>query len=128
MIFGIGTDLIKITRIKNINSLEKFALKILSKNELDLFDSLSNDKKITFISKQFAGKEAFSKALGTGISAGIRFKEIEILRDEKGKPIFTAINSLKSFMLNLGITRTHISITDEREYAMAFAILEKWKI
>ncbi|MFL2710549.1 MAG: holo-ACP synthase [Gammaproteobacteria bacterium] len=125
MIFGIGTDLIKITRIKNINSLEKFALKILSKNELDLFDSLSNDKKITFISKQFAGKEAFSKALGTGISAGIRFKEIEILRDEKGKPIFTAINSLKSFMLNLGITRTHISITDEREYAMAFAILEK---
>lgn len=125
MIFGIGTDLIKITRIKNINSLEKFALKILSKNELDLFDSLSNDKKITFISKQFAGKEAFSKALGTGISAGIRFKEIEILRDEKGKPIFTAINSLKSFMLNLGITRTHISITDEREYAMGFAILEK---
>ena len=87
--------------------------------------SLSNDKKVSFISKQFAGKEAFSKALGTGISAGIRFKEIEILRDEKGKPIFTAINSLKSFMLNLGITRTHISITDEREYAMAFAILEK---
>lgn len=125
MIFGIGTDLIKITRIKNIHSLEKFALKILSENELDLFDSLSNDKKITFISKQFAGKEAFSKALGTGLSAGIRFKEIEILRDEKGKPKFTAINSLKSFMQNLGITRTHISITDEREYAMAFAILEK---
>ena len=125
MIFGIGTDLIKIKRIKNINSLEKFALKILSENELNLFNSLSNDKKITFISKQFAGKEAFSKALGTGISAGIRFKEIEILRDEKGKPIFTAINSLKSFMLNLGITRTHISFTDEREYAMAFAILEK---
>ena len=125
MIFGIGTDLIKIKRIKNINSLEKFALKILSENELDLFNSLSNDKKVSFISKQFAGKEAFSKALGTGISEGIRFKEIEILRDEKGKPIFTAINSLKSFMLNLGITRTHISITDEREYAMAFAILEK---
>ena len=125
MIFGIGTDLIKIKRIKNINSLEKFALKILSENELDLFNSLSNDKKITFISKQFAGKEAFSKALGTGISAGIRFKEIEILRDEKGKPIFTAMDSLKSFMLNLGITRTHISFTDEREYAMAFAILEK---
>jgi len=125
MIFGIGTDLIKIKRIKNINSLEKFALKILSENELDLFNSLSNDKKVSFISKQFAGKEAFSKALGTGISEGIRFKEIEILRDEKGKPIFTAINSLKSFMLNLGITRTHISFTDEREYAMAFAILEK---
>ena len=125
MIFGIGTDLIKIKRIKNINSLEKFAKKILSENELNLFNSLSNDKKVTFISKQFAGKEAFSKALGTGISAGIRFKEIEILRDEKGKPIFTAINSLKSFMLNLGITRTHISFTDEREYAMAFAILEK---
>ena len=125
MIFGIGTDLIKIKRIKNIHSLEKFAKKILSENELNLFNSLSNDKKVTFISKQFAGKEAFSKALGTGISEGIRFKEIEILRDEKGKPIFTAINSLKSFMLNLGITRTHISITDEREYAMAFAILEK---
>ena len=124
MIFGIGTDLVEIKRIESINSIDKFANKILSKNELSLFNSLKEEKKITFLSKQFAGKEAISKAIGTGITKQTRFKDIEILRDENGKPILNAIDGFKKYMNDLGITKTHVSLSDERNYAIAFAVLE----
>tara|TARA_B000000475_G_scaffold232316_1_gene198491 strand:- start:183 stop:560 length:378 start_codon:yes stop_codon:yes gene_type:complete len=125
MIFGIGTDLVEIKRIESINSIDKFANKILSKNELSIFNSLKEEKKITFLSKQFAGKEAISKAIGTGITKQTRFKDIEILRDENGKPILNAIDGFKKYMNDLGITKTHVSLSDERNYAIAFAVLEK---
>ena len=124
MIFGIGTDMVEINRIKNINSIDRFAKKILSKNELNFFNSLKQEKKITYLSKQFAGKEAVSKAIGTGITKLTRFKDIEILRDEKGKPILNAVDSFKKYMSDLGITKTHVSLSDERKYAIAFAVLE----
>ena len=125
MIFGIGTDLVEIKRIESINSIDKFANKILSKNELSIFNSLKEEKKITFLSKQFAGKEAISKAIGTGITKQTRFKDIEILRDENGKPILNPIDGFKKYMNDLGITKTHVSLSDERNYAIAFAVLEK---
>ena len=124
MIFGIGTDMVEINRIKNINSIDRFAKKILSKNELNFFNSLKQEKKITYLSKQFAGKEAISKAIGTGITKLTRFKDIEILRDEKGKPILNAVDEFKKYMGGLGITKTHVSLSDERNYAIAFAVLE----
>ena len=124
MIFGIGTDMVEIKRIESINSIDKFANKILSKNELSIFNSLKEEKKITFLSKQFAGKEAISKAIGTGITKQTRFKDIEILRDEKGKPILNAIDGFKKYMGDLGITKTHVSLSDESNYAIAFAVLE----
>ena len=124
MIFGIGTDMVEINRIKNINSIDRFAKKILSKNELNFFNSLKQEKKITYLSKQFAGKEAVSKAIGTGITKLTRFKDIEILRDEKGKPILNAVAGFKKYMDDLGITKTHVSLSDERNYAIAFAVLE----
>ena len=110
MIFGIGTDMVEINRIKNINSIDRFAKKILSKNELNFFNSLKQEKKITYLSKQFAGKEAVSKAIGTGITKLTRFKDIEILRDEKGKPILNAVDEFKKYMGDLGITKTHVSL------------------
>ena len=125
MIFGIGTDLVEIKRIESINSIDKFANKILSKNELSIFNSLKEEKKITFLSKQFAGKEAISKAIGTGITKQTRFKDIEILRDENVKPILNTIEGFKKYMNDLGITKTHVSLSDERNYAIAFAVLEK---
>ena len=57
MIFGIGTDIVEIDRIKSLASLNKFAIKILSQKELRFFDSLGSEKKITYISKQFAGSD-----------------------------------------------------------------------
>ena len=125
MIFGIGTDIVEVERIKNLSSISKFAKKILSQNELNIFNSLNEDQKVYFLSKQFAAKEAISKALGTGIGHEISLKNIEILRDEKGKPFFNAINELSSYLSNLGITKTHVSLSDESNYAIAMVIVEK---
>ena len=125
MIFGIGTDIVEVERIKKISSVDKFAKKILSQNELNIFNELSKDKKTFFLSKQFAGKEAVSKALGTGVGKEVSMKNIEILRDNKGKPIFNAIDELETYMINLGITKTHVSLSDESNYAIAMVILEK---
>jgi holo-[acyl-carrier protein] synthase len=125
MIFGIGTDIVEVERIKNLSSISKFAKKILSQNELNTFNSLNEDQQIYFLSKQFAAKEAISKALGTGIGHEIGLKNIEILRDEKGKPFFNAINELSAYLSNLGITKTHVSLSDESNYAIAMVIVEK---
>ena len=125
MIFGIGTDIVDINRIKSMDSLSTFANKILSENEIKVFSDLKEGKQATYLSKQFAGKEAISKAIGTGISGDIKFKEIEILRDEGGRPIFNPVENLKEILANLGITKTHVSLSDEKDYAIAFAILEK---
>ena len=125
MIFGIGTDIVEVERIKNLSSISKFAKKILSQKELNTFNSLDKDQKVYFLSKQFAAKEAISKALGTGIGHEASLNNIEILRDEKGKPFFNAINELSLLISDLGITKTHVSLADESNYAIAMVILEK---
>ena len=125
MIYGIGTDIVEVERIKNLSSISKFAKKILSQKELNTFNSLNKDQKVYFLSKQFAAKEAFSKALGTGIGHEASLNNIEILRDEKGKPFFNAINELSVLISDLGITKTHVSLADESNYAIAMVILEK---
>ena len=125
MIFGIGTDIVEIKRIETMTSLDKFASKILSHKEKEFYDSLTNQKQIVYISKQFAAKEAISKAIGTGIRNDTHFKNIEILRDKNGAPIFNALNKLEKIISDLGITKTHVSLADERDYAIAIAVLEK---
>ena len=125
MIFGIGTDIVEIKRIETMTSLDKFASKILSHNEKEFYDSLTNQKQIVYISKQFAAKEAIAKAIGTGIRNDTHFKNIEILRDKNGVPIFNALNKLEKIISDLGITKTHVSLADERDYAIAIAVLEK---
>jgi len=125
MIFGIGTDIVEINRVKKMNSIEKFAQKILGNQEMDIFESIDDEKKIYFLSKQFAAKEAFSKALGTGINKSLSFKDIELLRDEKGKPFFNFNSSSSALLSSFGIVGTHVSLSDEKDNAIAFVILEK---
>ena len=125
MIFGIGTDIVEINRIRTITSIDKFASKILSHHEKEFYDSLTNEKQIVYISKQFAAKEAIAKAIGTGIRNDTHFKNIEILRDKNGAPIFNALNKLGKIIDDLGITKTHVSLSDERDYAIAIAVLER---
>ena len=124
MIFGIGTDIVEVERIRKLDSLEKFADKILSLNELEVFKSQIDEKKVTFVAKQFAAKEAVSKALGTGIGKDIRFNQIEILRNSDGKPYLNHDGMITTIFNDLGITKTHVSLSDEKKYALAFVILE----
>ena len=124
MIFGIGADIVEVKRIRNLDSLEKFADKILSLNELEVFKSQIDEKKVSFLAKQFAAKEAVSKALGTGIGKDIRFNQIEILRNSDGKPYLNHDGIITTILNDLGITKTHVSLSDEKKYALAFVILE----
>ena len=122
MIYGIGTDIVLISRIKNTQA---FAKKILSNKEFILWKDYLPGKQKTFLAKQFAGKEAIAKALGTGFQNGIFPKDIEILRNDQGKPYISAQGRLKNVFTDLEITSSHVSIADETDYVVAFAIIEK---
>lgn len=124
MIYGIGTDIVEISRIIKMRSLSSFAEKILSPNELEIASQYENDKLIKYLAKQFAAKEAISKAFGTGIREPILIKDIEIMRDKTGKPYLNPLAGVKKTIIDLGITKSHVSLADESEYVIAFAILE----
>jgi holo-[acyl-carrier protein] synthase len=124
MIYGIGTDIVNILRFKKMKSIKSFSKKILSVEELKISSTYNEEKLIKYLAKQFAAKEAISKAFGTGIRKPILFKELEVLRDENGKPYFNPLGDIKKTLINLGITKTHVSLADESEHAIAFAILE----
>ena len=79
MIFGIGTDIVKISRIEKMKSQDNFASKILSEAELNIFNDLNESKKNIFLAKQFAAKEAISKAFGTGLSNPILPKDLSLI-------------------------------------------------
>jgi len=124
VIYGVGTDIVEISRMKQMKSLSSFAEKILSHNELKIASTFESDKLARFLAKQFAGKEAVSKAFGTGIRKPILMKDIEILRDDNGMPVLNPLAGVKKTIIDLGITKSHVSLADEKDYAIAFAILE----
>jgi holo-[acyl-carrier protein] synthase len=123
MIYGIGTDIVVIDRIKDVNKLAK---RILSESEEVIFRDLSSEiEKQNFLAKQWAGKEAIAKAFGTGFKSPISINEISLLRDPIGKPYFKPSKKLIKTMDDLGISKSHVSLADEKNYAIAFAVLER---
>lgn len=118
MITGLGIDLIEIDRIKEaIERNEKFVSRILTPDELELYNGYSSNRANEFVAGRFAAKEAFSKAKGTGIGK-LRFTDIEILPDENGKPV------LKSDSLESN-EDAFISITHSKQTAMAQVIIQE---
>ena len=118
MIVGIGTDICHSVRIE---ATDAFANKILSEKEHNIYNIRPN--KHRFISNRFAAKEAVSKAFGVGIGATLGFKDISILVNEMGAPYVVISEEAK---LNLpDYTNIHITISDEKEYAVAFVIVEQ---
>ena len=85
---------------------------------------LTDSSKIRYLSNNFAGKEALSKVLGLGISEGISLKEIEILRNSKGKPYINLLGRTKEIAMSLNIQKLMISITDTQDISTAFVIGE----
>ncbi len=125
MIQGIGIDLVSVKRIEK--SLEKlgdpFAKKILSDNELSEYSDEKN--KAAYLAKHFASKEAFLKALGTGLRNGISFKQISVEHNELGKPLMHCEARAKEIIDDQSITNIHLSISDEKDYATAVVVLEQ---
>jgi len=124
MIYGIGTDLVDLDRIKKMKSLSAFAKKILGAQEIEEYAELLDGPKQLYLGKQFAGKEAFVKALGTGFKDPIFPKDIQILRNALGKPEILLSAGAKSYVEDLGITKSHVSLADESNHLLAFAVLE----
>jgi holo-[acyl-carrier protein] synthase len=107
-----------------MKSLSAFANKILGDQELEQYAELANGPKQFYLGKQFAGKEAFVKALGTGFKDPIFPKDIQILRNSLGKPEILLSAGAKSYVEDLGITKSHVSLADESNHLLAFAVLE----
>ena len=124
MIYGIGTDLVDLERIKKMKSLSAFAKKILGDQELKKFAEMTEERNYSYLGKQFAAKEAFVKALGTGFKDPVFPKDIQILRNSAGKPEVLLSGKAKSYVESLGITKSHVSLADESNHLLAFAVLE----
>jgi len=123
-IFGIGTDIVDISRIKKIfNNNKKFKKRVFSLKEIKYCESKTD--KIASYSKRFAAKEAFAKALGTGISKGISFNEISIINNKNGAPFIELLGKTKTIAKK--ITRKnnkiYLSLSDEKKYALAMVVI-----
>ncbi len=125
MIYGIGTDIVKVARIERLQNLYKqaFADRILTMHER--LEWLNSNRQVLYLAKRFAAKEAFSKAVGTGLRSPVTLQNIGIANDEDGKPEYMYSAELKKWMDKQGIARVHLSISDESEYVVAFAVAEK---
>jgi len=123
VIYGIGTDIVRIDRMRAgwERHGERFVRRILAPSELDAFAACR--QPASFLAKRFAAKEATVKALGTGFRDGIRLADIGVIHDSAGKPMLVCTGAVSVLMSNLGIGASHLSLTDERDYAVAFVIL-----
>ena len=129
MIFGIGTDIIRIDRVEQALARhgERFAARILGLQELEKYHQRRAKvpvRGLRFLATRFAAKEAFSKAIGMGMRMPMTWRAVQVLNAPGGKPIAVASGGLKDYMDLHGLS-AQVSITDEIEYAVAFVIVEK---
>ena len=127
MIKGTGADLLEKQRIERLfhSYGRKFVKKILTDREIKELDKKNNDiKKISYLSNNFACKEALSKTLRVGFSEGITFKDLEILRDKKGAPTINLSERAKNKAQNLGFSKFFVSISDTKKLTFAIVVGE----
>lgn len=126
MILGIGTDIIELSRIAKVVKRfdDKFVRRILTDTEHKEY--LSTLLSIQFLAARFAAKEACAKALGTGMSSGVDFKGFAVKKNSQtGKPMVELLDqALEISKQHFGISRWHLTLSHEKEYALAFVIWE----
>ncbi|BBI61305.1 holo-[acyl-carrier-protein] synthase [Vreelandella sulfidaeris] len=101
----------------------RFAQRILGPDEHALW--LQKSQPTAFLAKRFAAKEAFVKALGLGLRQGMQWGEIQVINDALGKPYFLLSGEAERLLTVAGVTTSHITLSDEAEYAIAFVVLER---
>jgi holo-[acyl-carrier protein] synthase len=124
VIIGVGTDLIEISRVQRALDRwgERFARKVLVDHELERFTR--HRKPAHYLAKRFAAKEAFSKAMGTGIHHPVNWQNIGVTNLPSGRPVLCFSPPLAALLELRGVVGVHISLTDERDMAAATVILE----
>ena len=123
-IFGIGVDLVNAKRIQLLYQKygDRFPKRILDENEMQLFENSKNKER--YLCNAFAGKEAAVKALGTGFSQGVHWKDFGLSRKSSGQPQLHYTKKIKEKFNSLGISSSHISISDEDPWSIAMVVLE----
>jgi len=127
-IIGNGVDIVDNRRIKNSIKNKNFIYRVFTKNEINRSKKLNN--KTSYYAKRFAAKEAFVKALGEGFRNNINFSDIDVKNDVKGKPIINISSNVKSFIkkkFKLNKYRIFLSLSDEKNYSIAYVIINKQK-
>lgn len=129
MIFGIGTDLVEISRIEKLLARfgEVFMRKILSHGEETFFHTKQAHHRASYLAKRFAAKEALLKALGTGLAKGLSWHHMEITANPDGAPLVRLTHAAHARALQQSQGRpyqVHLSLTDSQELAQAFVIME----
>lgn len=124
MIFGIGTDIVAVARLGELYRRhgDRALEKLLAVTERADFARSADPAR--FLAKRFAAKEAFGKALGTGIAAPATLPNIGVIHDALGKPGFGYAPQLEQWLTDRGLI-AHLSISDEKEFATAFVVLEQ---
>lgn len=124
MILGIGTDIAALDRIESLHLRygERFARRILSEAEMAEFNKHAHPARL--LMKRFAAKEALAKAVGTGLRHPVSMTQMTVIHDALGKPAFVFSSQLLDYIKLIGVSRHHLSISDERDMAVAFVILE----
>lgn len=124
MIHGVGTDIVRVARLAG--ALERhgprFAERILDASERAAFAAAPDPARL--LAKRFAAKEAFGKALGTGVAAPATLHAVRVGHDALGKPLFEFSPALADHMRERGL-HAHLSLSDETDYVVAFAVIEK---
>ena len=124
-ILGIGVDIVENSRISKSLKNNLFIKRIFSNSEIQIAKKIK-DKK-SYYSKRFAAKEAFAKALGTGFRDGLNFKDIEVVNDKLGKPYLVISSKIKNLIKKKKKVKNFnlfLSISDEKEYSIAFTIIQ----
>ena len=122
MIKGIGTDIVEVQRIaKSVNRFgDRFVQRILTQREYR--EGLAGTKLVSYLARQFAAKEAVSKVLGTGMRQGVHFRNIHVTRNHAGGPMVDLSGRAFEIAENLDINQILVSLSDEKGYALAFAV------
>ena len=125
-LFGVGVDIVDNTRIKKMIRNKDFLNRVFSNYEILSSNKIVN--KTSFFAKRFAAKEAFSKSLGTGFRNNLNFRDIVIKNNKSGKPFFFITKKVKSLIKKKFKTKKfnfYLSISDEKNYSVAFVIFQK---
>jgi holo-[acyl-carrier protein] synthase len=124
MIFGIGTDIVEYARIEAMWQRRgvRLAERLLTAAELPEFHSHTDPARL--LAKRFAAKEAFAKAVGSGLRHPVSLSRIGVTHDGLGKPVLQFDLELRTYLAQLGVSGHHLSISDERSMVVAFVVLE----
>lgn len=125
-VLGIGVDIIENKRIKNLIKNKIFLSRTFGKKELIFLMKKKNQTNL--LAKRFAAKEALVKALGTGFRNNLNLKDIEILNNKKGQPYYLTNKKIDNIVLKIFNIKKYnllLSISDEKDYSIAFTILQK---